>query len=727
MQGTDQHCSWLQGLLKPGLTRAILFWFLLLALVPLSLICWVGYQQSSQALHDSAVRRLREVTTQQSHFINNWFDFRFKDLQVQAENQQNSRFIQALEGGLQRSGQKVGGYVGSSEWQTLIDANKADLLQLMQIYAYYYDLFLIDLNGNILFSVMQEADLGTNLLTGDYRNTLFANIVRQSLESGEVLFSDFERYGPSDNMIASFLSAPLIDENGARVGVFAAQLKVDTITELTLGTVLKDGSMTSYLVGKDLLSRTAIQSSDDVLTTKIDTEQTRLWLSELDGNPLKKAESLGATPTYLGPFSRRVIGVHRSLSIGQVEWSLISELDEAEALASAQWMAQLTLLILFVVFFIVVVSGVLISRRITRPLFTLVRAVEQATTGKSGQQVIATSNDEIGQLARAFNFMLEARDAFESELKAGEAQIKQALRELEEQKFALDQHAIVAITDPKGSITFVNEKFSDISGYSAEELVGQNHRLLNSGHHPRSFFQGMYAALKKGEVWREEVCNKAKNGSLYWVDSTVLPLLDAQGKAKSYIAIRADITTRKLAELNNENSLAIVEATLEATDNGIVVINERGKVLHFNQRFLDLLGFNQEQVLSGDVASMFERVAVQIKNGESFLKVVEGIQKSGGLFSAGAINFNDGRIVEYNARELLLPGAVVDQVWSFNDITLQTRVETELNRAKDEAEQASRAKSDFLANMSHEIRTPMNGVLGMLNLLSNSALNAKQR
>lgn len=125
---------------------------------------------------------------------------------------------------------------------------------------------------------------------------------------------------------------------------------------------------------------------------------------------------------------------------------------------------------------------------------------------------------------------------------------KLAVRQLEEQKFALDQAAIVAQTDASGKITYVNDKFCEISGYSKEELIGKTHKIVNSGIHDSEFFKTMWKTIISGQIWRGEVCNRAKSGKPYWVSTTIVPFLDHTGRPNQYLAIRQDITNLKMAE-----------------------------------------------------------------------------------------------------------------------------------------------------------------------------------
>ncbi len=174
------------------------------------------------------------------------------------------------------------------------------------------------------------------------------------------------------------------------------------------------------------------------------------------------------------------------------------------------------------------------------------------------------------------------------------------IEKLQALTIALDEHAIVSITDAAGTINYVNQKFCDISGYTLEELLGQNHRIVKSGYHPPEFFQALWATVSAGQIWNGTVKNRRKDGRHYWVQTTVVPFLDGNGLVDKFISVRTDIT--RIMELEEEVSLANAQLQARVEKRTMALADAKQKLeAELRQRQLDQSAlqdsYNQLQAL----------------------------------------------------------------------------------------------------------------------------------
>lgn len=232
-----------------------------------------------------------------------------------------------------------------------------------------------------------------------------------------------------------------------------------------------------------------------------------------------------------------------------------------------------------------------------------------------------------------------------SDRKKTELILQKTNKELQEIIDALNQSSLVSITDKAGTIVKVNKRFCEVARYKEEELLGKNHRIINSGYHNKEFWSDFWITISRGEVWHKEIKNKAKDGTEYWVDTVINPIRTESGAITHYLSIRQDITDRKIYEkllLQSNSRLAQIEQFIDLTTDAILVSDEQGKLIYLNHVAAERLGIDQNDCRLFHVQD-FEQA---LKEGDSWKRHIEELKNKEHIDSEG-ININQKTGVQF--------------------------------------------------------------------------------
>ncbi len=296
------------------------------------------------------------------------------------------------------------------------------------------------------------------------------------------------------------------------------------------------------------------------------------------------------------------------------------------------------------------------------------------------------------------------------------------MKELDDYKYALDESAIVAITDPKGIIIHANDNFCAISKYSREELIGMDHRIINSSFHPKEFIRELWVTIANGKIWKGELKNKAKDGTVYWVDTTIVPFLNPDGKPYQYVAIRSDITQRKLSEENLLKSLKEVSDYKFALDeSSIVAITDQKGIINFvNDNFCKISKYSREELIGED-----HRIINSGFHSKEFIRDLWVTLASGKIWKGelknkakdGTYYWVDTTIVPF-LNEL---GKPFQYVAIRADITQRKKAEEDLLKYSSALEFKNTQLVDFCNIVSHNLRAPLLNISMLIDYIDQSS------
>lgn len=405
-----------------GVGKSLLIWFLTISFIPLASISFINFLNAYHGLTIVAEKSLNTTSQLRVEYINTFFRDAMYFLEFNSRQKTDIGLIKNLRQALDDHQGDFDHLHGSPAWNRLTAEHKDEFKDLARING-YYDIYFIDFEGNILFSLREESDLGTNLFTGSQRFSRFARASRSVIDQQNVIFSDLEFYEPSFNILSGFFVQPMYDTDGTFIGMIALQVTMDRINQIIKQEAGYGETGQSYLVGKDRLLRSTMRfgREEEILTREIENDKIKDWLFFLQhrNNPQllrtyeledEKVSTYDADQT-----GKYVLGIYRNLNLLEelgVNWALIEEIEHEEAFAYARKLSDIVKLSFIITIIVVFFTSLLVTRWFVNPIKQLSSWAKQVAVGHLTNKFIKAPKNEIGEMVETFNRLVNSLQSY---------------------------------------------------------------------------------------------------------------------------------------------------------------------------------------------------------------------------------------------------------------------------------------------------------------------------